>query len=272
MLPYLTYVTFGTYMSDKRGVKRIFDDSEARKIAVQAGKIPLVRFFDSYPERYKSKDMRQKYGDEMIEIALGGGYKGVVINGAACSGLSDAFSEFIIEMRKKLMGNDLILLCEVDAESPASFSEYADGSILSYHKYAGEPSKDFNAGESAVLSGFACTGESAKAFIDLPALACCGEAFIGVQDVIDEARSCGGKIKNDELCKTSSFVGKCGEWHFTSLNAIKSIFELISEYDYSGVCFDIMRAPISHIMMYNACFKTAYGTNVRTREGCSREV
>ncbi len=272
MLPYLTYVTFASYSADSGGIKRLFDDKAALDIAVSADKIPLVRIYDSYAERYKSREGRERFAEEIIAIAKERGYKGIALNACAKGALEKEFSEFIVDMRKRMMGLDLILITEVDGESPIAFSEYADGSVISYPKYAHSEPASFGDGERKLLSDFACRGESAKAFIDLPALARLGERYASVDEAIKEARRTRAKIENDESCLLSSFGCRQGEWRYTSLENIKALLELVSEYDYSGVCFDIMRTPISHVMMYNAMFKTSYHTSVRAREGCSREA
>ena len=271
MLPYLTYVTFASYAADERGIRRIFDDSAARDIATRADKIPLVRVYDSYGERYKDKAKRDSFADGLINIASNG-YKGVVLNASARGECEGDFAEFIVEMRKRMMGLDLILLTEVDGESPIAFSDYADGSCISYPKYAQSEAKCFDEGERKVLADFACEGESAKAFVDLPALARLGDRYASIDEAIREARRTGAKIQNDEKTLLSSFGCRQGEWRYTSLENIKALLELVGEYDYSGVCFDIMRTPVSHVMMYNAMFKTSYHTSVRTPEGCSRGV
>ena len=65
---------------------------------------------------------------------------------------------------------------------------------------------------------------------------------------------------------------KQGEYRYTSLSGIRALLELMNEFDYMGICFDIMRTPLSHLMMYDSMFKTSYHTNVRSREGCSHAV
>ncbi len=270
MLPYLTYVTLASYSAGENGIKRLFDDKSALDIAIKADKIPLVRVYDGYGERYQSKEAREKFAGELITIASGGGYRGVVLNACANGEYENEFSEFIVDMRKRMMGLDLILITEVDGESPIAFSEYADGSVISYPKYAESEQKSFDEGERKLFSNFACKGESAKAFVDLPALARLGERYASIDEAIREARRINAKIKNDESCLLSSFGCRQGEWRYTSLENIKALLELVGEYDYSGVCFDIMRTPISHVMMYNAMFKTSYHTSVRAPEGCSR--
>lgn len=272
LLPYLTYVTLASYSADEGGIRRMFDDRAALDIAVSADKIPLVRVYDGYSERYTNEKERESFAQKLISIAKDGGYKGIVLNACAKAKIEREFTEFIVDMRKKMMGLDLILITEVDGDSPISFSDYADGSVISYPKYAESEPHSFDEGEKRILSDFACRGESAKAFVDLPALARLGEKYASVDDAIKEARRTGAKIKNDEKSLLSSFWCRQGEWRYTSLENIKALLGLVGEYDYSGVCFDIMRTPVSHLMMYNAMFKTTYHTSVRAREGCSREA
>ena len=79
------------------------------------------------------------------------------------------------------------------------------------------------------------------------------------------------QIEKNKSTLLSHFLDrKQGEYVFESPEGLKAIFDLIHEYDYMGICFDIMRVPINYLMMYNAMFKTCYQTNVRSREGCSR--
>ena len=272
LLPYLTYVTLASYSADESGIKRIFDDKTALDIAVSASKIPLVRVYDGYSERYTDEKARESFAEKLISIAKDGGYKGIVLNACAKATVEREFAEFIVNMRKRMMGLDLILITEIDGDSPISFSDYADGSVISYQKYAQSEPLGFEEGEKKILSDFACRGESAKAFVDLPSLARLGEKYASIDDALKEARRTRTKIKNDEKSLLSSFRCRQGEWQYTSLENIKALLSLVGEYDYSGVCFDIMRTPVSHLMMYNAMFKTAYHTSVRAREGCSREA
>lgn len=271
IMPYLTYLTVASHSADERGIRRLFSDKSIVELAESKSKIPLVRIYDGYADRYKTEENRRGFADTLINIAVGGGYKGIVLNCCKSASLIDEYTDFILDMRKKMMGLDLILITEIEPNSPLSFSEYADGSIVCYPKYALENPESFEDGERKLLSDFACRGESAKAFIDLPALARMGNQYVATEEAIQEARKSRTKIKNDERTLISSF--ECGRevWRYSSLENIRTLLEIVGEYDYCGVCFDIMRTPIAHLMMYNAMFKTAYHTSVRSREGCSRE-
>lgn len=271
-MPYLTYLTVAGYAADERGIRKLFSDKSIVEAAKAANKIPLIRIFDGYAERYKDERARKSFGDELVDIAKTGGYKGIVLNSCKDRSLCEEYTSFILDMRKKMMGLDLILITEIDADSPLGYSEYADGSVMCYPKYAFDNPKSFDDGERRVLADFACHGESAKCFIDLPSLARSGEGYTAIAEALKKARRENKEIKNDENMLISSF--NCGrdEWRYSSLKNIQGLLELAGEYDYSGVCFDIMRTPVSHLMMYNAMFKTAYHTRVRSPEGCSREA
>ena len=133
-----------------------------------------------------------------------------------------------------------------------------------------ENTPSFEDGERRVISNFACNGESAKAFIDLPSLAYTDSGFISTDEAMKIARRKSCEINTNKSTLLSNFNSrKQGEYRYTSLSGIAALLELVSEFDYMGISFDIMRTPLSYLMMYDSMFKTAYTTNVRSREGCS---
>ena len=272
VMPYLTYVTFAGAVADQRGVRRSADFGEEIRLAQKGRKTPLLRVYDRYPERYKSEGELTSFAKELIELAQTDGYKGLVIDACSLSSSAEEFSSFLMILRKLMIGCDLILITEINESSPTNFSEFADGSIMYYPKYAMENPKSFEDGERSVMADFACRGESAKTFIDLPSLARRGAEFCPIRDALSAARKCGGRVWQNESTLLCRVDGKQGDYTFASLRNIKAILEIISEFDYMGIAFDIMRTPLSHIMMYNATFKTHYFNSVRTREGCSRAV
>ena len=276
-MPYLTYITFAGAVADERGVRRSADFKEEISLALKEKKTPLIRAFDRYPERYKKEEDLTPFAEALIEVAQADGYKGIVLDSCSLSDSAKEFSSFLMILRKLMIGCDLILITEINEKSPLEFSEFADGSVMYYPKYAMENAPSFNDGERSVMADFACRGESAKAFIDMPSLAKRGADFCTVTEALKKARKCGASVRKNEntlLCHMGD--GKQGEYTFASLQSIKALLELASEFDYMGICFDIMRTPLSHIMMYNSMFKTSYlfsdTYNIRPREGCSRGV
>lgn len=270
-MPYMTYITFAGAVADERGVHRSADFKGEVALATAERKIPLIRVYDRYTERYKRGGDLSEFAEELIALALEGEYKGIVLDACSLKDSAEEFSAFLMILRKLMIGCDLILITEINEESPIEFSEYADGSVMYYPKYAMDEPPSFADGERKILSDFACRGESAKTFIDLPSLARRGKEYYTVTEALRSARRGGYRIEHNESTLLSHIRDrKQGEYSFSSLRNIKALLELINELDYMGICFDIMRTPLSHLMMYNTMFKTSYHTNVRAPEGCSR--
>lgn len=273
LLPYLTYVTFASTVADERGIKRIFDDHRLVEKVSKEKKIPLIRVYDKYLSRYDLCKDISEFAKELIELAISGGYKGIVLNSSTFNNSAEKYSSFLIDLRKIMIGCDLILITEISPESPMEFCEYADGAVMYYPKYAENEPLSFDEGERKIFADFACLGESAKAFIDLPCLGSVSGGYVGISDALSRARRNGCEITHNESTLLSHYRDrKQGEVVFPSMQSIKEIFEIINEFDYMGICFDIMRVPMYQILMYNALFKTSYMNSVRTREGCSRAV
>ena len=272
-MPYLTYITFAAGMADERGVHQSEDFSAEVKMALDERKTPLLRIFDRTPERYSRGGDMTKLCEEMIALAKSGGYKGIVIDSCPLSSSAEGFMSFLMILRKLMIGCDLILLTEIDENSPTEFSDYADGCVMYYPKYAMENPHSFDEGERRVISDFACRGESLKAFVDLPSLVRHEGSFTTISETLSLARRRGSRVEHNESTLLSHICDRRqGEYRFSSLKNIKELLGLIQEFDYMGICFDIMRTPLSHLMMYNNIFKTHYCNSVRTREGCSRAV
>ncbi len=273
VMPYLTYITFAGAIADERGVRLSSDFTNEVEMATAERKIPLIRVYDRYTDRYKNAENLTAFAEGLINVAESGGYKGIVLDSCALKDSAKEFSAFLMILRKLMIGCDLILITEINEKSPVEFSEFADGGVMYYPKYATENPASFDEGERKVLSDFACVGESAKTFIDLPSLARRGKEYCTIGDTLKKARRGGYSIEHNESTLLSHIRDrKQGEYSFSSLRNIKALLELTNELDYMGICFDIMRTPLSHIMMYNAMFKTHYYNSVRTREGCSRAV
>lgn len=267
-LPYLTYVTFSSVLADTSGFKRIFNDDALLELAKKSGKIPLLRVFDKYDKRYAGDT--EDFIAELINLAKEKEYKGIVLNACSMNEIPEEYTEFIVNLRGAMLGYDLILLTEINEDSPVEFSEYADASIMYYPKFAKSTETSFDDGEVKIFSDFAAKGESARTFIDLPSVALLGNEYIGMNDAIDLARRGRCQTSTNENTLLSHFRCKQGEGCYASLSGISKIFGLVNEYDYMGVCFDVMRSPRSHFSLYNALFKSYNQATIRSVEGCSR--
>ena len=263
-LPYLTYVTVASVVSDERGIKRLFDDTEIVKIIKESGKIPLLRIYDTGKGEYCTNEKkRHEFTERIISSATEGGYSGIVLSAyKAAEKNSAAFGEYIIDLRKKMIGSDLILFTEIDETSSPCAADYADGSIFSYDKTSLADIPSFDEGERKVLSDFANASESSKVFIDIPSLAFYSDKYISVAEALRLAYTKGKAILHDDERKISYFNEGARRVVFESMDNIKSKLELLSELGFMGISVDIMRVPISTLMMYNSAFKSfAYINN-----------
>ena len=266
-MPYLTYITVASAVEQNGEIIHSFDSVEVVRRALENGKIPLLRIFRCSSTNHIDKEYVDKFCRSVIDAALNGGYRGVVLS--ECS--DDSYGELLVELRGRMIGHDLILISEMSETSDNSANEYADGSILSYDKYAEEAPSSLRDGEERIYSDFACRAESSKTFISLPSMAKWGRGYCSVGEALRAARQYGCKIETDEKTLLSSYSSPHrGELCFTSLQNIRAVLGILAEYGYMGVSFDIMRTPISYLMMYGALFRTAHYACARAAEGCSR--
>ena len=265
-LPYLTYVTVAAARCDGTDIHTTFDAREAVSCAKDGEKIPLLRIYREDSHAPQGED-GIRFCEAVIDVASRGGYRGVVLS--ECN--DPGYAQLLVELRRRMIGCDLILISEMSRSSPASSNEYSDGSVLSYDKYAEDTPPSFSEGERRVFSDFAYSAESSKTFISLPALAKWGRGYCGISEALSTARQYGCEIETDSDTLLSSFrSARRGEFIFSSLENIKATLDTLSEYGFMGVSFDIMRSPISHLMMYGCLFRTAHHTVSRAIEGCSQ--
>lgn len=268
-LPYLTYVTIASAVSDDNSIHQTFDDSGILSLIKSESKIPLLRIYDKCRCRdFKNKNSRQVYVDNIVKFAVLRGYSGVVISGRE---KTEGFCDFLCELRRAMIGCDLILITEIDENTDTDVSELSDGSIFFYPKYAFEKQESFLMGERECYANHACLSIGAKTFIDISALAKCSSGFITIEEAISSARKHKKAIEKDKETLICSFEDKnLGRCSFLSLEGVNETYKIIDELGFMGASFDISRTPITHLLMYNALFKSATHTTERAPEGCAR--
>lgn len=261
VMPYLTYLTVASTVKDKDGFHSVFNEKDTVRLAREQAKIPLLRIYDTSDGGcYFDKSCREALTDEMIEIAKRGGFSGIVLSAfRAYEASPQGFGEFIVDLRKKLIGSDLIIFTEVDELTSPLCSEFADGAVFTYDKLALSEAPSFKDGERRALTDFAERSESSKTFVDIPALAYSDGRYMSVGEAIASASSSGAEISSDKDSLVSSFSLGSSAVRFESMENIKAKLGLVSELGYMGISFDIMRTPISTLMMYDSLFKTFCG-------------
>ena len=271
-LPYLTYVAISSFVAGDCGARRIFDERRTMRIINENGKIPLLRITDtSGKEKYTDKKRREDFISELVALASGEGYKGVMlaVPGAVRDGC-DCFAEFLVELRRKMIGEDLILITECDEKSPIYLSELSDGAVFSIER-CGDCALGFDTFEKAKITAFASEGESSKSFLDLSPFASVGGEYITIDEAMKLARRGYCEIKTDEESLMSSFEYKGKSVRFPSLKNIKARLELSAELGFMGISFDIMRVPTTHLSLLGACFRNVSYAGFNSPGGCRCE-
>lgn len=270
-LPYTTYITVGSGIYDGDRYYEAFKSSEIVEIALENGKVPILRIYDkSGGDFIKDAERRKKHIEKLLNLAVKGGYRGLDLAGGK---FGDGYEDFLVELRGEMIGMDMILISEIEAESPAFVSDFSDGAILGFDKcgFPGKEKISFEKYERAQMEEFANRCESTKTFIELPAFAWgenCG--YIEIEDAICAARQQEVIFEKDETSMISSFKDKKrGRIEYNSLSNIASRLELLSEMGYMGISFDIGRCPISYLLMYDAMFKSVGYANVEKRVRCN---
>ena len=267
-LPYLTYVTFCSAADDGECLSATASCRESVRRVSTEGRIPLVRIYDRAEERVCRGEAARRYIGRMIDHAMRGGYKGIVLSGGKYNSEAE-YSELLVEMRKRMIGCDLILVTEMSEGSYECASEYADATVLDCMPMdnMGYSTKQI----VTLLEDFATRNESSKALVALPTYASHGNRHREIRELLREARRRGGEVEIDDERGLACLTVRDKSWYYPSLTSTKAILDSIGEYGFMGASFDCMRVPSAHLSMYNATYKSSIAPSVREVTRCNPE-
>ena len=238
-------------------VNLIFDDTDVISQIKENKKIPLMRVYDDDIE------FTEEYLDSLILLAKAHGYKGITI--AAYRAMREnksALENFLMKLKKRMMEYDLLLFCELDGNQDTKNSDICDGYVIMYEKSPLREIPTFRDGEAKMLTEYAETGESSKAYIEIPSFAYMGDEVITKDEAENIAYTSGKEILCDEdtgIChfEFNKYRGGKREQvnvRYESLENIKAKLALAGELGYMGICFDIMRIPTEYLMLFETMF------------------
>ena len=252
-LPYLTYLTVAAIAVRGDKVERLFDGERVVKIAKEHGKVPILRvFLAGCGERYRDGD---GFAEKLIGLAREGGYAGLALSVPEGDVEAQVYEEFLLNLRKRMIGSGLILFCEAVCDRDHSYADLADGCVLS----CAPPAEDRAKNERCAFEEFAEEAESSKTFMDITSFAVAGGEYADYMAAVRTAAKVGAEIRHNAgrgLCEYR-YRGRGGEEiavEFESLENIKAKLDLVGELGYMGVSFDIMRVPTCELMMMNSLF------------------
>ncbi len=270
-LPYTTYITVGSGIYDGERCYESFNGSEVVEIALENGKLPLLRVYDKSDGGFsKTAEGRRDFIDQLIYAALKGGYRGIDLGGCR---FGEGYEEFLVELRGRMIGLDLILVSEISADSPSYVSDFSDGAILGIDRIgaSGVDNMSFEEYERGAMESFANRCEGTKTFMEIPMFGYTDKGdYIETCEAIAAARKQGALTEVDENRTISNFNDKKrGRISYNSLSGIVERFKLLGELGYMGVSFDIGRCPIPYLLAYDSLFKSVGYANVEKRVRCN---
>lgn len=246
-LPYISYLTICAYEYSGGRIKKLFNDEKAIDEGRKNKKILLMRV---YSEECGEGDTLMT---EAIKAAKDGGFDGITLSSFSTLGEGE-----MLEARKRCLGEGLMLFGEARADVRGRASEYADGMVLTADKLHMRLVPSFAEFELKNIKEYADECECGGAFLELSSFARLGDAYIDKTRALALADK--GKIRLTADEDALVLRGEIGRGRLKrelvteSLKSTKAKLELVSELGLRGVCFDIMRIPLSELMMFGAVF------------------
>lgn len=259
-LPYLTYLTISAGIIRGDTVISTFSASDVKASAEDAGKITLFGIKDESRGVFlSSKERAESVIKSALRLAREGGFMGISISAEeAAAERPEEYCEFLLEIRKRLIGCDMILFCEVFGSSAAAPTEICDGGVLNPGLL---PIRD----TITLMKNFSERAESSKVFLKAVSQDEKLDGGISADEIKQLCYRSGNELTTDEDSLISCFdytrykIGK-GEkipLSFPSLRYIKSAYESLCELGFMGICCDIDSVPLANLTMFNSMFARA---------------
>ncbi len=259
-LPYLSYITISVGKWNGEEIERLFDDGKIVREAEDNNVIPLMRVYAD-----GISDNADKFKDNLILLAKTHGYGGVTL--AAYKDMKsepEKFSEFLMDLKKNLMENDLLLFCEADGNDEIpDIKDICDGYVIMYGRAHLSDIPMLGVGESEIMNRTSEIFEPSKTYIEIPGIAYNGKNEITLAEALKLAGMGGKEILCDPeqgICRFehNKYRGSRKEVEqiaWESPESIKAKLDLIGELGLMGISFDIETIPAEYLMMFECMFR-----------------
>lgn len=259
-LPYTTYLTVSAGIIKGNSVIPSFSASEIKNSAEQSGKIVILGINDeSDGEFLSSKESYERVIYDAISYAKAQGFMGLSFSAeSGAKKYPNAYLDFLLELRKHLIGCNMILFTEIFETTPTDASEICDGGVLNI------PLCELSeAGE--IMKNFSKNAESSKVFVKIVTASKTADGHISADEIKELCYRSGKTLTTDEKTQISYFdyikyrIGKGEEIRlsFPSLGYIKAKLEALCELGFMGIACDIDTTPLSNLTMFNSMFARA---------------
>ncbi|MBE6635889.1 MAG: LysM peptidoglycan-binding domain-containing protein [Ruminococcaceae bacterium] len=261
ILPYVTYLRINAaQISEDKAIKLEYNPERTVSLCHSEGKLPLLGISDKSGGAFlDTGEGFDQIINAMTDAARSLGCKGICLSAKEAAEIyPDRFCEFIMQMRKKFIGCDLILFTDIFEGTPNEASELSDGGVLIL-PFVGK-SELYRR-----LSDFSANAESSKVLVSLITEANMGEARISLTEAKELCRKSGGRISRDEDSLISYFdytkyrggVGERMRITLPSPTYTKAKLEMISELGFMGISIGKDIVPAYALSMFNALFSRA---------------
>ena len=241
-LPFLSYFVFDAAVSDGEQIRFVWDARPLLREVSEAKKIALLRVkaLDVKEEFYQSNVFRGAFMNSLVNAAKQNGYCGIVLEsdimGIETRGARDAF---LVELRKRMIGSDLILFCECLGRD--EFGDLTDANILlpSYFMEENGFSREHRIHHASALY------ESQKTFVGLPSHALDNGEMISWQRMREILYRTKNELLREDgmlgfsFCKFRAGAREEHKVRALSLHAIDEVLALISEYGFMGTAVEV---------------------------------
>ena len=250
-MPYLSTVIASACVYEKGRLHRLFDAREVTEAAREKGKAASLRIYtaEPYSEGAFEKGIIREATEEAKRLGCGS-----ITLAAAKPVYDDSFADFLFSMKREILSEGLSLTLETDGNIAKRCADTADLLIISADDSALTDAKENLNSDGERYRDLASRCDATVSFIDLSPFAYRKGAPIPIDEALLYADKTGTEISESEDGMTSKFKKGADTVTLPSLKNTKAKLDLGSELGYLGYCIDIMRCPISHLMMLSSLF------------------
>jgi spore germination protein YaaH len=259
-LPYLTYVTVNGAKICLNGISISAATEPTVKKCVSNGKIPLLEVMDeSGGDGLLSETQRTDAINTLKDISKSHGFKGVVICAPEFAERhAEKYLDFLLELRKKFLGCDLMLFTELFDGTPTDAADISDGAILNTDiKTIGEVRN--------LLQKTAALTESSKIFVSVYTVIDHGGKAISFKDARGLGSGKFSAVSTDKESLISTVPvhrienGKrvLETVSFPSLKYTEAKLRELSKLGFMGISIDLRYLDNTRLCMFNAAFRRA---------------
>ena len=271
IIPYLSYVTVCSAVYKGSHVHNICPSDDTVSFVKSRGRAPMLRvYMTELPKEDKD------FAGSVAILAKSLGFLGITLSSLnSLSDNDDRLSSLTLAVRRALIENDLLLFVEGEADKSTAYMDYADAGILTYDKLHIGNAPSFADGEAAVLSEFANSSESCRAFVEISGFAYSDGRYVEKREALRTIDRKRAEITHDsERGLQDAVYGrhKRREVRYESLENTKAKLEIVSELGFMGVSFDIGRIYTGDLMSMASMFDIITSPVMMPRVSANQEM